>query len=100
MYESDYDMKINQFIAKNNIEIVKNAPTPKFLKEINSNINRSKHLLCEKIKRQLKVTAPYAPKFKALPKVHKPNIPIRTLVNYMSAPVYRIAKKIDRIIIK
>jgi len=41
---------------------------------------------------------PSAPVLKGLPKVHKPNIPIRPLVNFVTAPTYRVAKKLDSIL--
>ena len=41
---------------------------------------------------------PSAPKLRALPKIHKPNIPIRPLVNFRNAPTYKLAKFLERTI--
>lgn len=41
---------------------------------------------------------PKAPNLRCLPKVHKSNMPVRPLVNFTSAPSYKIAKKLDKIL--
>uniref|UniRef100_A0A1B6CKL9 Reverse transcriptase domain-containing protein n=1 Tax=Clastoptera arizonana TaxID=38151 RepID=A0A1B6CKL9_9HEMI len=41
---------------------------------------------------------PTAPPLRGLPKVHKPDIPIRPLVNYTTAPSYKLAKKLETIL--
>lgn len=48
--------------------------------------------------RRAKVTNPSAPIFRALPKIHKDGIPIRPLVNFIPAPSYNIAKRIEQVI--
>ena len=37
-------------------------------------------------------------RLRGLPKIHKNNMPVRLLVNFTSAPSYKIAKKIDKIV--
>ena len=39
-----------------------------------------------------------APQFTGLPKIQKVNTPIRTLINFTTAPSYKIAKKLSEII--
>ena len=45
-------------------------------------------------KKYLTMLDPKAPRLKGLPKIHKNNMPARPLVNFMSAPSYKIAKKL------
>lgn len=40
---------------------------------------------------------PQAPSFKGLPKLHKEGLPIRPLVNFISAPSYKLTKKLDKL---
>ena len=51
-----------------------------------------------KRKKYLKMIDPKAPRLRGLPKIHKDNMPVRPLVNFTSAPSYKIAKKIDKIL--
>nr|CAD7570706.1 unnamed protein product [Timema californicum] len=42
---------------------------------------------------------PQAPSFTSLPKIPKPNIPIRPLVSYQNAPAYKLAKKLANVLV-
>jgi hypothetical protein len=95
---TDYNTKVTEFINKNNIQKLTKDPTTAYTKEINKAISNSKHLLSESEIRHLKPINPHAPTLKGLPKLHKEDKPIRPLVNYMPAPAYRLAKKLERII--
>ena len=47
---------------------------------------------------RLKPTDPPAPRFYGLPKIHKPEIPIRPIVSYTGTPLYGLSKHIDSIL--
>ena len=78
--------------------MLNNDPTDKYTKNINSAINKCVNLLDTQARRNVKHIKPKAPEFTGLPKLHKENLPVRPLINYTSAPTYKIAKKLQHII--
>ena len=48
------------------------------------------------IRKSLLVSNPAPPMLYGLPKVHKPNMPLRPVVSYVYAPTYLLAKFLDR----
>lgn len=100
MNQTDYNKKVLDFINKNKIDKLTKDPTTSYTKEINKAISNSKHLLSDNDIRYLKPINPHAPLLKGLPKLHKDDKPIRPLVNYTSAPAYKLAKKLERVIKK
>jgi len=96
--KADYIDKVQNFISTNSIEKINTDPTTLFSKEINKIITKSSSLFSETEMRGLKVPNPQAPILRGMPKIHKKDIPIRPLVNFMPAPAYRLAKKLDWII--
>ena len=61
-------------------------------------INQCTHIIPNTKKSYLKQIRPIAPKLNTLPKIHKEKIPIRHLVNYTTAPAYKLAKYMDYVI--
>jgi hypothetical protein len=98
MYQTDYINKVNDFIESNDIIEIDKDPTTKFNLIINKAINNSKHLFQPEEVKYLKVMNPSAPTLRGLPKIHKQDTPIRPLVNFTTAPTYKIAKKLDRLL--
>ena len=91
--------KVEEFIANNNISVLDRDPTLNFTKEANLAINSCNSLLKnDAAKRSLKQMNPRAPVLNGLPKIHKENIPIRPVVDYTTAPAYKLAKKLQRVI--
>jgi len=97
---SDHDLnkKVNDFITTNNIITLNTDPTSAYQKQIKHAINTCQHIFTSADKAYMKQINPKAPVLQALPKVHKPNIPIRPLVNHTSAPAHKVAKKLQQII--
>ena len=77
---------------------MKKDPTTHFVKDINKTINTCSKLIDEKEKYKYKQIKAKAPKFNAVIKIQKEGMPGRPLVNYKTAPGYRIAKKLHNII--
>uniref|UniRef100_A0A1B6C8J6 Reverse transcriptase domain-containing protein n=1 Tax=Clastoptera arizonana TaxID=38151 RepID=A0A1B6C8J6_9HEMI len=98
MYEKDYKQKVERFINENSISKLNKNPTAIYQKRIKNLINNSKVLFDKNEIGYLKMINPAAPELRGLPKVHKEGVPIRPLVNYTSAPSYKIAKKLEKII--
>lgn len=99
MHNNEYVCKVEQFLKDNDIKPLNEDPTLRFTRDINSAINRSNALLTSEIsKRFLKPMKPRAPVLRGLPKIHKEQMPIRPVVDYTTAPAYRVAKKLESII--
>lgn len=89
---NEYNSKARDFLTTNNIVSLDKDPTTKYRKEINKKINECKHLFNQNMKKPPKYDEP---KLKTLPKIHKPDVSIRPLVNFTSAPSYKIAKFLE-----
>ena len=66
------------------------TPTIKYARAINSAVNKCVNLFDAQTRRRIKNINPKAPAFRGLPKLHKPNIPIRPLINHTTAPSYNV----------
>lgn len=93
-----YSQKVNQFIENNNIAMINTDPSPGFVSTLNNTINRCTHIFNSATRHSLKPINAEAPQFTGLPKIHKPNVPIRPLVNFTTAPSYKVSKKLVQII--
>ena len=94
----DYKRKINEFFINNNIVEIKSDPTDRFNSNMKSVLNKTKYIITNDEKKYLKMIDPKAPRLRGLPKIHKDDMPVRPLVDFTSAPSYKIAKKIDKIL--
>lgn len=95
MYRSQYNDKIDEYIGNHNISILTKDPTNTYHKIVNSTINKSTILLNKFQIHSNKMIKPTAPVLTGLPKIHKPNIPIRPLINFTTSPSYKIAKFVN-----
>lgn len=91
--QQNYVNKVHDFLENNNIDILTQDPTTSFSKDINKLISSSTNLLSSDEIKHVKATNPQAPVLRGLPKIHKPNVPIRPLVNFRSSPAYKISQK-------
>lgn len=95
MYKDDYCTKVEEFIAQNEFKKLLKNPTQEFTKEANTAISKCKSIT--KIEQtKLKVNNPKAPTLRGQPKIHKPNNPIRPIVNFQNAPTYNICKYLNK----
>jgi hypothetical protein len=92
IYQEDYHDEIKKFINDHNFATVNNDPTRAFKKELRSNINECQNLIMKEEKWKYVNLSPSAPSIRGLIKIHKPNSPIRPIVNWKPAPAYKIAK--------
>ena len=93
-----YTQKVNEFISDNNIKVLNSDPTDSFVKILNSTINNCVTLFDERTGRYLKPINAKAPRLTGLPKIQKDNVPIRPLVNFTTAPGFKTAKKLVKLI--
>ena len=53
---------------------------------------KAQYLIPKELARTLKTTSAVPPKLYALPKIHKPGVPVRPIVSSISSPIYQLAK--------
>jgi hypothetical protein len=92
VYQNDYQEKIHKFINDHNFTTLKNDPTKTFQKDLRNTINKCPIIITKEQKWRYMNMNPAAPTIRGLIKIHKPNAPIRPIVNWMQAPTYKIAK--------
>lgn len=92
MDKNEYISKTEEFINKNDITKLKKDPTEQYNKELKQALNNTQFILTKNEKYRLINMNPKAPIMKALPKIHKENIPIRPIINCRNAPTYNTSK--------
>jgi len=87
-----YETKIQDFILNNNFRTTTTDPTNTFHSHIRQTINESRSLITRDTRWEYINMNPSAPSIKGLIKLHKPDQPIRPVMNWKNAPAYRLAK--------
>ncbi|UYV70929.1 hypothetical protein LAZ67_8001139 [Cordylochernes scorpioides] len=98
---ADYDSKIHQLLQDKEIyELLTINPLQNIIKDFNRNLNRIKrtHKLDNKVVEKIRASKRDLPIFYGLPKIHKPNNPLRPIVSYTGSPIYPLAKYLSTII--
>jgi len=87
-----YDYKINDFILANKFQTTTQDPAKSFQSQVRKVINNSKTLILPDTKWKFINMNPTAPTIKGRIKLHKPEQPIRPVVNWREAPAYKLAR--------
>jgi len=87
-----YDYKIADFIRAYNFQTTETDPTKTFQSQVTKVVTDSKTLIPQEIKWKYVNMNPTAPTIKGLIKMHKPEHPIRPVVNWRGAPAYKLAR--------
>jgi hypothetical protein len=93
-----YTEKVQSFISCNQFQVSKKDPTNTFQEQVKKTINQSKTLIPPDTRWKYINMKPSAPTFNGLIKLHKPDHPIRPVVNWRNAPAYKLAKLFTQII--
>jgi len=94
--EEDLNKKVNEFFSKNKVSQITDK-TNQYNKNIKSLI-RSSCVINPDAKKHLYNPQAKAPKFRPLVKTHKPDYPIRPIVNCIDSPSYKLSKYICNLI--
>jgi len=87
-----YESKIQDFIDNNDFQDDTQDPTTVFQKQIRLTIRNSTTLIPKEQRWKYTNMNPSAPSIKGLIKIHKPDQPIRPVVNWRNAPAYKLSK--------
>ena len=85
MDKTDYHDKMDELVSdKQTYEVLKRDSTPALQRKFNSKLLQLKKADAIDIRRynRLRCRVPQPPKLYGLPKLHKPNIPMRTIVSF------------------
>ena len=94
----EYAEKVHHFLTDNNFKTLTKDPTNKYQKQIQKTIQQS-YLIIDKRKiKYITQKKPSPPMLKAQLKLHKEGIPIRPVINNRTAPAYKLAKHMTKII--
>ena len=101
MDRKDYHDKMNELVNdKQTYEELKRDPTPALQRKLNSKMLKLKKTDAIDIRRyyRLRCPVPQPPKLYGLPKLHKPNIPIRPIVSFCGSPTYQLSKYLTTVL--
>ena len=87
-----YESTITDFIEAHDFHTTTKDPTNSFQAQIRKTINNSKTLIPSETKWKHVNMNPSASSLKGLIKLHKPEQPIRPVVNWQKAPAYKLAR--------
>jgi len=93
---NQYDTKMLDIIKQLQAVQVKTDPTKQYLTNMRRVINSCSSVMSDETKKGIinvhTFEYTYAPYINGFPKIHKKDVPLRPVVNYRSAPTYRLAK--------
>ncbi|BHF83969.1 hypothetical protein SprV_0902711800 [Sparganum proliferum] len=93
--KSEYVAKAQQLLNDNqSYKVIDSDPMKALVGEINKSLNqmRNEKAISEKDWRQMKPQDAALARFYGLPKIHKPNVPLRPIVALKGTPTYGLAK--------
>jgi hypothetical protein len=79
--KQDLNEKVNSFIKNNNITELKTDPTQKFQRIVQNTLKQCKNIVHPIKRKHVIQMNPQTPKLKAKIKIHKPEAPIRPVIN-------------------
>jgi len=98
IHTQDYNDKVYAFLTENNFHPLPHDHTNKDQTIIQKSLQQCDQIINKKQIKHLIQKNSTPPSLNALLKLHKPNIPIRPIVNNIGAPSYKTAKKLNKIL--
>ena len=101
MDKTDYRDKMDELVNdKQTYEVLKRDPTPALQRKLNSKLLQLKKADAIDIRRynRLRCPVPQPAKLYGLPKLHKPNVPMRPIVSFCGSPTYELSKYLTTIL--
>jgi hypothetical protein len=96
--ESKYNDKINTLLESGAYEPVPKDPTAKVERKVQQILAKFKTVLPTEVKRKLTPYHSKPPHLYGLPKIHKPDIPLRPIVSSIGSPCYALAGFLHKIL--
>lgn len=87
-----YIQKTIEFLTENNATKIDSDPTTSYQRHIKEAIKNTHYSINQRDKKSLVNMNPSAPILKGYPKIHKPELAIRPIINFRTAPSYKLTK--------
>ena len=101
MDKTDYYDKMDALVNdKQTYQVLKRDPTPALQRKLNSkllDLKKTDAIVIQRYNR-LRCRVPQPPKLYGLPKLHKPNIPMRPIVSFCGSPTYQLSKYLTTVL--
>ncbi|MFX0618098.1 reverse transcriptase domain-containing protein, partial [Escherichia coli] len=98
MDTSDYNTKIQQLLSdESTYKMVKTDPTTNILNTVKKLITEHSDTLSLDVNKLIPACAK-PPKLYGLPKIHKPNTPLRPIVSQIDTPTYKLAQLVAKVL--
>ena len=101
MDNTDYNGKMDSLVnEQQTYEVLKRDPTPALQRKLNNKLLTLKKTDKIDFRRynRLRCSVPQPPKLYGLPKLHKPNIPMRPIVSFCGSPTYQLSKYLTNVL--
>ncbi|CAH3195997.1 unnamed protein product, partial [Porites evermanni] len=101
MDKTDYNDKMDSLVKdKQTYEVLKRDPTPALQRKLKNKLLTLKKTDNIDFRRysRLRCSVPQPPKLYGLPKLHKPNIPMRPIVSFCGCPTYQLSKHLTNVL--
>ena len=97
---TDYDQKVQEMLTTPTYRKLKNDPTASTERKVTKHLLelRKNDSLSINLYRRLHPSASTCPKFYGLPKIHKPNVPLRPIVASRGSATYNLAQHLKEIL--
>jgi len=99
MDTEDYKKKISDMLTKFPYRKFSQDPTPNYEKTIKTTLKHLLHMnkITKELFHYLDSFSSKCPRFYGAPKLHKPNIPLRPIVDFRNSPSYNLASYLNKI---
>ena len=85
---------------KNTYTVLKSDPTGKTQRDLNAKLLllKKSNIISETTYKMLYSSDGLSPRFYGLPKIHKPEIPLRPIVSFVNSPTYGVSSFLAKIL--
>ncbi|XP_067630502.1 uncharacterized protein [Eurosta solidaginis] len=97
--KEQYISKTEDLIGEMKCRRMREDPTDEYQKQIKVAIKNATNIVDSNMAYRLVQMNPSAPPLVVLPKIHKPDTPMRPIINFKSAPCYKLSKYLKTILI-
>ena len=101
MDKTDCNDKMDSLVNdKQTYEVLKRDPTPALQRKVNNKLltlKKTDKIYFQRYNR-LRCSVPQPSKLYGLPKLHKPNIPMRPIVSFCGSPTYQLSKYLTNVL--
>jgi len=96
LYMDNYNRNVDNFISNNSFTLITRDITNKLQRDVKTATEACREVIPKEDRWRYKNLNPTIPTIRGLLKVHRDDYPIRPVINWKNAPVYKIAKMLTK----